>query len=88
MNCRHVGTKYIEGYLVFSKLESVKGLICGLGRLDLHHIRKKNRMMFFWQLAHLSSNILQDFLIWCYFDKHFLYDSELIVMLNGKHLQT
>lgn len=38
---------------------SVKCLICGVCRLDLHHIFKKCRMMF-WQLVHSTSNLLQE----------------------------
>src|SRR6218665_375184 len=46
----------------FNKWELVKGFVCGLGRLDLHCILKKHRMMFYWQQAHSSSNLLQDIL--------------------------
>jgi len=67
----------------FNKWESVKGFICGLGRLDLHHIIKKRRMMFYRRLVHSTSNFLQN-ILWCYVAEHFRYDSELAGILNGK----
>ena len=42
----------------FNQLESVRVKICGLG--DLQHILKKHRIIFHWQLAHATSNSLQD----------------------------
>src|SRR6218665_831912 len=57
---------------------------CGLGRLELHHILKKHRMMFNWRLALSTSNFLQDILR-CYFGEKVLQDAELIVMSNGKY---
>jgi len=67
----------------FNKWESVKSFICGLGRLDLHYIIKKHRMMFYWRLIHSTSNFLHD-ILWCYFGEHFLCDPELLVILNSK----
>ena len=40
-------------------------------------------MMFYRRLVHSTSNFLQD-IFWCYVVEHFLCDSELAGILNGK----
>jgi len=43
---------------------------------------KKFCIKFYWQLINSTSNFLHD-ILWYYFGSNCLYDTELVVMLNG-----
>jgi len=60
-----VGILYYRKLFGFNKWESVNGVICSIGSLDLNHILKRRHMMFYWRPAHSTSNFLQD-ILGCY----------------------
>lgn len=49
----------------FNKWESVKCFICGLGKLDLHHLLLLSRLKFYKKLSMSSNYLLRD-LFWSY----------------------
>jgi len=67
-----------------NEMESVKDFLCGLGRMELRYMLKKHLVMFYWQVAHTTSDFLRD-ILWCYLGENLQNDAELIVILNGKH---
>jgi len=60
----------------FNRWESVKAFICGLGRLDFHHIVSVRKIKFYRSLLHSQYTVVRD-IFWCYFADFFSTDYEL-----------
>lgn len=54
----------------FHRWESVKSFICGVGRLDLHHIIMQRRLQFYFHLRFSKCSVLSN--VFCFFfrDNH------------------
>jgi hypothetical protein len=50
----------------FNKWESVKSFVCGVGRLDLHHIIMQRRLQFYFHLRFSKYSILSN-VFWLFF---------------------
>lgn len=56
----------LKNYCRFSRLESIKLFICGLGRLDLHHIIKLGTIKFYHNIRSSENNKLVN-MFWMFF---------------------
>ena len=57
----------------FSRWESVKGFINGLGKLSLEYILKVHKVKFYFHQLHVASLSISD-LFWLYFNDCYLKD--------------
>ena len=69
----------------FHKWESVRQFVCGLGRLDLHHIVQVRRVKYYKRLLQCNNTLLTD-IFWIHFTNSFKSDSCCVVLYaTGLH---
>jgi len=62
----------------FNEWESVKSFICGLGRLDFHHILDYTPCEFYFHISHVKHTLMNN-MFWVYSSSNHSKDCDLAV---------